>query len=164
MAKVGHLFMKKNMKKERANLGIERSGHYYFKDFFYCDSGIFTTIQIINFINNLKISLSKYIESLASYNRLPETNFAIQNTKDTEKRIKEIKSFYKKQIKKRDGSIKINETDGLFIEFSSKQNWWWFSLRFSNSENLLRLNLEASNKDLLRKKTKEIKQLIACPL
>jgi phosphomannomutase len=155
MSKVGHLFMKKVMKENKANLGIERSGHYYFKDFFYCDSGIFTAIQIINFVSSLKTSLANFIENLPKHHRIPETNFVIKNIKDTEKKIKKIKNALKKQT-----SIKINETDGLFMQFSSEQGWWWFSLRFSNSENLLRLNMEASNKKLLKEKAKEMKRLL----
>ncbi|MBU4348507.1 hypothetical protein KJ671_03360 [Patescibacteria group bacterium] len=171
LTKVGHLFMKKAMKENKANLGIERSGHYYFKDFFYCDSGIFTAIQIINFISNLKTNLSEYIKNFDNYQRLAETNFAIENIEDTKKKISKIKSFYKIRLKihpnpplkggnKKNWHVQISESDGLFMEFFSKLEWWWFSLRFSNSENLLRLNIEASDKKLLREKAGEIKRLL----
>ncbi len=154
ISKIGRLFMGLAMEKNNANLGMERSGHYYFKKFFYRDSGIFTAIQIINFLSGVKISISQYIEKLPKSYHLPETNFKVENIKSLKNKISKIKNFYKKQ------GGKISEKDGLSMEFYSKQGRWWFNLRLSNTENFLRLNLEAENKKLLRQKAKEIKNML----
>ncbi len=154
VSKVGHLFMKEMMRNKKANLGMERSGHYYFKKFFYCDSGILAALEIINFVVKLKNNFSEYLDVLPRYYQIEETNFEIKDKKIFEKKLVRLKNFYKKSAQK------IIETDGLLMEFDSVDGKWWFSLRFSNSENLLRLNLEANNQSLLSAKFIELKSFI----
>jgi phosphomannomutase len=164
VARVGHLFMKEMMRKKKASLGMERSGHYYFKKFFYCDSGALATLEIINFVSKLKNTFSEYIDILPKYYQTQEANFDLSSglpvqglpgqggktRKNLEKKIIKIENFYKPLAKK------INKKDGLLVEAGD----WWFSLRFSNSENLFRLNIEANDKKTLNKRQKELRTLI----
>jgi phosphomannomutase len=154
VSKIGRLFISLAMEKNKANLGTERSGHYYFKKFFYRDSGIFAAIQIINFLSGAKTRISQYIEKLPKSYHLPETNFKVKSIKSLKNKINKVRSFYKRQ------GGKTSEADGLSMEFCSKQGRWWFNLRFSNTESFLRLNLEAENKKLLDEKLKEIQTLL----
>jgi phosphomannomutase len=172
ISRVGHYFFKKLMREKKATLGLEHSGHYYFKDFFYCDAGIFAAIHIINFISGLKTDLANWLDKLPKYYRSGELNFRIdgtnarksnlQNIKKnviktsiwggrTSKILKTIEKKYKNQARS------ISKLDGLTIEFSN----WWFNLRPSNTENLLRLNMEATNKKVLDEKLREIRRIIS---
>ncbi|MDO8430287.1 MAG: hypothetical protein Q7S73_02895 [bacterium] len=159
VSRVGHYFFKNLMRKKKASLGLEHSGHYYFKDFFYCDSGIFAAIQVINFISGLKTDLASWLDKLPKYYRSGEINFRIENK---ELVLREVEKFYKKSAKK------ISKIDGITMEFSSpsagsgqNSSEFWFNLRPSNTENLIRLNIETTSKLLLDKKLKEIKKVIS---
>lgn len=149
ISQVGHYFIKKLMRKIDADFGAEQSGHYYFKKFFYCDSGIMAAIEVINAVSKLPYKLSDYIDLLPQYYRSSELNFKIENSK---RFIKKIEKCYNSKSK--------NYLDGLTMEFTSLTGEWRFNLRSSNTEPLLRLNIEATNKNLLRQKIKEFKKLL----
>lgn len=148
--RVGHFFIKQKMKKHRADLGIEKSGHFYFKDFFYCDSGIFAALKIIEALSLMPYSLSQLNSFLPQYFSSKEINFDFLNQKKVLKIFKVLIKKYQKQAKK------ISYLDGLKIEFSS----WWFNLRLSNTEPKLRLNLEAKEKKEYLKRKKELEKII----
>ncbi len=145
ISRTGHYFFKKLMRKKMANLGVEHSGHYYFKDFFYCDAGIFAAIVVLNFVSQLRGSLSDWLDELPGYYRSGEINFEVKNKKAM---MDKIEKKYKKDAKK------ILKMDGLTMEFSG----WWFNLRPSNTEDLLRLNMEATDKRVLLDKLAEIER------
>ncbi|MBI4992276.1 MAG: hypothetical protein HZB99_03590 [Candidatus Harrisonbacteria bacterium] len=147
ISRVGHYFFKKLMREKKASLGLEHSGHYYFKDFFYCDSGIFAAIKVINFVSGLKTDLASWLDKLPGYYRSGEINFEVE---DKEEILKRIEKRYKKSAEK------IDKMDGLTAEFGN----WWFNLRPSNTEPLLRLNIEVKSQEILKGKLKEIKNLI----
>jgi phosphomannomutase len=145
--------MKEMMRKKKANLGMERSGHYYFREFFNCDSGIFVALQMINFVGGARERISEYANSLPKYYQIPETNFRLPVSEDgneLKKKLEKIKNLYK------DRAIRVSENDGLLMEFGD----WWMSLRLSNSENLLRLNMEAVNEKILDFQYKKIKKIL----
>ncbi len=147
ICRVGHYFFKKVMRAKKAFFGAEPSGHYYFKEFFYCDSGILAAIKFINFISCLDIKLSKYLDSLPKYYRAPEMNFKTDNKKEI---IRKIEQKYK------NSASRIFKLDGLTMEFKD----WWFNVRPSGTENLLRLNLEASQEAVLKKELENLKKAI----
>lgn len=178
ISRVGHYFFKKLMREKKANLGTEHSGHYYFRNFFYCDAGIFAAIQLMNFVSELisghpiskncrnvrtsdvqklKIDLAGWLDKLPKYYRSGEINFKVS---DKEKVLNKIEKYYKKQ------AIKISKLDGLTMKFcggspsEASAKDWWFNLRPSNTENLLRLNMEAKQKSVLDKKLAEIKKIL----
>lgn len=137
-SKVGHYFFKKLMRKYKANLGLEHSGHYYFRKFFYSDSGILAAIEVINFISKTQSGLASWLDGLPRYYRSGEINFKV---KDKEGILKRVERIYKAK------QCKIYKIDGLTVEFKNG----WFNLRPSNTENLMRLNVEFSDKKTLRK-------------
>jgi len=166
--RVGHYFIKKLMRKKKIGFAAETSGHYYFKDFFYCDSGIFAAIKLINQLSKIKdrgLTLSDWIQGLSHYYRIPETNFRVR---DKEAAIERIEQFYKNKARR------ILKLDGLRMEFGpprikgvlhsvapqSRAEEWWFNVRPSNTEDLLRLNLEAKEKRILTAKLAELKKIL----
>jgi phosphomannomutase len=144
LSKVGHYFFKKLMRKRKANLGLEHSGHYYFKKFFYSDSGILAAIEVINFVSGFESGVAEWLDALPKYYRSGEINFEARDKKSS---IKKIENYYRSRAKR------ISKLDGLTMEFDE----WWFNLRPSNTENLLRLNAESLNKDKLEKVLKELR-------
>ncbi|MBI4993504.1 hypothetical protein HZC33_00890 [Candidatus Wolfebacteria bacterium] len=143
-SKVGHFYIKKLMQKIKADFGCERSGHYYFKNFFYADSGILAAVEIINAVSKLPYSLADFIDLLPQYYRSKEINFRIEN-KNPRKILEKIENEFKNQ------AIKISRLDGLTMEFNPPSGRWRFNLRVSNTEPLLRLNIEADDKKILAK-------------
>ncbi len=147
VSRVGHYFFKTLMRKQRANLGIEHSGHYYFKKFFYCDSGIFAAIQVINFVSGLDTNVGGWLNQLPRYYRSGEMNFTVSDTKTL---VQKVEQRYQAEAKK------ILHIDGVTLEFAD----WWCNLRPSNTENLLRLNIEARSESLLQTRLQELKKLL----
>lgn len=143
VSRVGHYFFKQLMRKKKANLGLEHSGHYYFKKFFYCDSGIFAAIQVLNFTSKLDTSLLEWLEKLPRYYRSGEINFTVQNSDVT------LNAFKKKYEPE---AHSVSTLDGITVEFAD----WWCNLRSSNTEPLIRLNIEAKSRDELESRRKEL--------
>ena len=152
ISRVGHYFFKKIMRGKNASLGVEHSGHYYFKKFFYCDSGILAAIEIINFISGLKKDFADWLDYLPKFYRSGEINFEVS---DKEEIMKKIEKVYK------DTAKKISKMDGLTMEFKVGGAEWWFNVRPSNTENLLRLNLESGDKKIFKKELKNLEDLIS---
>ncbi len=142
ISRVGHFFIKKIMREKNINFGAEPSGHYYFKEFFYCDSAIMAAIKIMNFISGLDTPISAYVGKLPGYFRSGEINFEVRDVKEA---MGKIEDSYASR------AIKTSKIDGLTFEFKD----FWFNVRPSNTENLVRLNMEARNENTLQEKLKE---------
>src|SRR3989344_4431191 len=172
-SRVGHYFIKKLMRKIDADFSAEYSGHYYFKNFFFVDSGILAAIEIINAISKLPYSMADFMDLLPQYYRSPEINFKIKNPEQFIKKIEE-----KFKIQDSGFKIRVSRLDGLTMEFEewpasrlglrshfgkggSLGEGLWFNLRSSNPEPLLRLNVETENKKLLDKEIKKLYSLIS---
>lgn len=145
MAPVGHSLIKQWMRKYDGLFAGESSGHYYYRDNFYADSAFITALIVMELISEKNMPLSEILEPYKKYFAIAELNFEV---KDKDAKIKEVKEKYK--------NGKINDMDGIRIEFDD----WWFSVRASGTEPLLRLNLEAKNKKLMEEKTRELKKII----
>lgn len=145
MSRVGHAFIKQQMRKEKGIFAGELSGHFYFGDNFYTDSGVIAALKVIQIISEKGKSLSELIKPLKKYSVSGELNSEV---KDKEAKMKELAKIYK------DG--KISWLDGIRIDFDD----WWFNVRPSNTEPLLRLNLEAKTKNLMEKKRDEVLDII----
>lgn len=157
--RAGHNFFKWSMIRNKAIFGAEATGHYYFKDFFFCDSGIFAAIKIENIIKKTAKNLDELTAPFQKYYQSGELNFKVKNK---DKIMKKNEMFCK------NNKAKINKLDGLTCEFNwidnqnpaERSEGWWFNLRPSQTENLLRLNVEAKNKKILVVKLKELKAQI----
>lgn len=149
VAKTGHAFVKAKMRETGAIYGGEVSAHHYFRDFFYCDSGMIPWLVIWQLLSEKKLQISEVIlERTILFPSSGELNFTVPNPKRC---IKKIEKIYSLAAKSKD------QLDGLTMNFEH----WRFNLRISNTEPLVRLNVEAIyDKILLRKKTEELKDLI----
>jgi len=149
-SKTGHAFIKERMRAENAIYGGEMSAHHYFRDFAYCDSGMIPWLLIAELISQTGFSLSAMVEDQTkSFPCSGEINFKVA---DAKKSIERIMSLYA------DLNPSLDFTDGVSAEFPE----WRFNLRSSNTEPLLRLNVESrKNPDLMRQRTAEISELIS---
>ena len=145
--KVGHSYFKVKMAEKKAILGIEKSSHYYFKDFFYADAGIFGFVSVLKGLVFYNLNFFDILKKYQKYANLSEQNFSVKNQ---EKSIKIVKDYFQNQAEK------ISYLDGLTMEFID----WRFNLRPSNTEKFLRLNIEANNKIILQEKITELKRII----
>lgn len=147
MERVGHAFIKARMAKEDAVFAGEVTGHYYFKDFFYADSGIIPSLVILEILSKKKARLSGLLKPLeAKYFISGEINSHISG--DPKAKMQELAETF------RDG--KINWLDGVSVTYDD----WHFNVRPSNTEPLLRLNLEAKSKSLMEEKRDQILEII----
>ncbi len=131
--RVGHAFIKKQMRDEKALFAGELSGHFYFRDSFYTESSIISTLIVMNMLCEEKKRLSELIAPLKRYYASGEINSEV---KEKEDKLKELVKTFKKESKS------VSYLDGIKLEFDD----WWFNVRASNTEPLLRLNLEAKTK------------------
>lgn len=148
-SKTGHAFIKERMRKEDAVYGGEMSAHHYFRDFFYCDSGMIPWLLVAELISIKGKNLSAMIaERIAKFPSSGEINSQVKNPETAINRVLEA---YK------ENSISIDRTDGISLEFSD----WRFNLRTSNTEPVVRLNVESrANKALMQKQTAAILKLL----
>lgn len=151
-SRVGHSFIKQLMRKEDAIFGGEVSGHYYFRDFFYADSAIFATLTLLDLLRIEKKSLSKLVKPLMRYSKSDEINFKVKNK---DRILDQVASRFPDLPASRQAP-KISYLDGIKIEYPD----WWFNLRISNTEDFVRLNLEAKTPKLLSEKKKLIEELL----
>ena len=148
-SKTGHAFVKAAMRNMDAIYGGEMSAHHYFRDFAYCDSGIIPWLLIWEFVSMSGLPLSDLISERK--NQFPssgELNFTLSNAA---KCMDRVQSYFASM------AISIDETDGLSMSFDR----WRFNLRKSNTEPLVRLNIETKGDHaLMKEKVKEMKNLI----
>jgi phosphomannomutase len=145
MCRVGHAFIKQEMRAVKAMFAGELSGHYYFRDNYYTESTAMAVLFVASLLSRSKQPLSKLVAPMKRYFKSPEINSEV---KDSGAVFKRLRQTY------RDG--KIYELDGLSMEFPD----WWFNVRASNTEPLVRLNLEAKTDELLNRRQKELLDII----
>ena len=149
MSKTGHAFIKERMRKEDAIYGGEMSAHHYFRDFAYCDSGMIPWLLVAELLSVKSIKLSETVsERIAAYPSSGEINSKLENPKEAITRVLEA---YKAD------AIVFDETDGISLEFAD----WRFNLRSSNTEPVVRLNVESRhNKEVMNDRTSKIMALL----
>ncbi len=149
ISKTGHSFVKTAMRDNEAVYGGETSGHHYFREFAFCDSGMIPWLMVWELICTTKIELADlFLERKRLFPSSVEKNFIVS---DTENCLQMIKDFYF------DCALKIEEVDGLSLSFKT----WRFNLRASNTEPLIRLNVETKGDALLlNRKIEELSNLI----
>ncbi len=140
--RVGHSFMKKALRDSHAVFGGELSGHFYYSDNFHTDSALITLVHVLNIIGEADVTISELIKPLRRYHSSGEINFKVD---DKQTKLEELARRY--------GDGQIDHLDGVTIGYKD----WWFNSRPSNTEPLLRLNVEAKTKELLDEKLSEIK-------
>jgi phosphomannomutase len=143
--RVGHAYIKEKMRSMDAVFGGELSGHYYYRKNYYTDCGLIAALDMIELLSDHEKPLSELIEPLRKYHQSGEINFEVA---DQEKAMQELEQAYP------DGEI--DHMDGVTVQFDD----WWFNVRPSNTEPLLRLNLEATTKDQMESRVEDVKEII----
>src|SRR5919112_1838490 len=146
--KAGHSIIKPQMREYDAAFGGEHSGHFYFRDNYFADSGIIAMLTVAELVGRQEGPLSELLAPIDSYVRSGEINSEVEDQSVTLAKVE-------KHYTQRDDP-KIDHLDGLTVDFGD----WWFSLRPSNTEPLLRLNVEASDRETMERERDELLNLI----
>ncbi len=146
--RVGHAFMKKAMADGHGVFGGELSGHFYFRDNFNCDSGAIAFATALTVIAHQDRPFAELITPLKRYSQSGEINFIC----DKDAKIAELAETFS------DGEI--DYLDGITVQHPQ----WWFNVRPSNTEPLLRLNLEARDERMLKEKLKKVQAILGKPV
>ena len=145
MCRVGHAFIKQQMRDHNAVYAGELSGHYYFRENYFTESSAMATLCVANIVSRSDRPLSELVRPIRRYVASGEINARVN---DTQAVLRAVKTRY------RDG--KLIELDGVSVEYAD----WWFNVRGSNTEPLIRLNLEARTAELMERKRDEVLALI----
>ena len=143
--RVGHALIKPLMKKHNAVFGGEHSGHFYFRNNWFADSGLIACLVCLELLSEENKKLSKVVGEIDLYVRSGEINSTVE---DIPSKLKQIQEHY--------SSGQVDTLDGVTIDFGD----WWFNVRPSNTEPLIRLNLEANSRELLESKLPEVLKVI----
>ena len=147
--RVGHAFMKKALRDSHAVFGGELSGHFYYRDNYNTDSGMITLVHVLNIVSAAQVPVSRLIEPLRRYCSSGELNFRVND-----------KNAAVRDLAKKYSTGDTDELDGITVRYKE----WWFNCRPSNTEPLLRLNIEAKTKELLEQKLAEFKNQLGQPV
>lgn len=150
--KVGHAFAKNKLRELGAIFGGELAGHYYFRDFYNCDSGFLASLLVLQVVAELKKqgrTIGEFIDTVIVYANSGEMNFKLEQKDEA------MQALFDRYVTN-DKPEKVMDFDGYRIEFSS----WWFNVRKSNTEPYLRLVVEAKTKEELQERTKELSTII----
>ncbi|MFH0909609.1 MAG: phosphomannomutase/phosphoglucomutase [bacterium] len=145
MSRVGHAFIKQQMREAHATFAGELSGHYYFRENCFTESSSLATLYVANLVSGSDQPLSELIRPIQRYFASGEINSEVENPKNV---------FA--QLRGKFGDGKMIELDGLSVEFDD----WWFNVRASNTEPLIRLNLEAKTKAMMEQHRDEVLAMI----
>ena len=149
LCKSGHAFIKEKMREVDAVYGGEMSAHHYFRDFFYCDSGMIPWLLVIELLSVSGQKFSSLVEKRMQ--AFPASGEINREVDDAEKSIEKVQQVYA------DSTQDIDFTDGLSMDMGE----WRFNLRMSNTEPVIRLNVESrADQALMQAKTEEILQLL----
>ncbi|MBL9001805.1 MAG: phosphomannomutase/phosphoglucomutase [Phycisphaerae bacterium] len=147
-SRVGHVFLKQAMAEHNGIVGGELSGHFYFRDNFFADSGVISMCVVLSILARSGKHMSELVKPLARYPQSGEINFQIED-KDA------ALATLRKEFAAPSKGATIDELDGITIDCFAK-NGWWLNVRKSNTEPLLRLNMEARDKATLSRMLAEV--------
>jgi phosphomannomutase len=145
--RVGHSYIKQVMAETNAVFGGEHSGHYYYRDNFRADSGIITALIVLEVMGQTGAKLSELSEPLERYADSGEINTQVANPAAT---VAAIAASLKEK------GVSVDELDGITADYGT----WWFNLRPSNTEPLLRLNVEAADSQACQQRVQEVLAMI----
>lgn len=145
-SRVGHSYIKGVMREHDAPVGGELSGHYYFRDNYYADSGIIAFGKLLSIVCGSDKPLSDLLKPLRRYHASGEINFKVE---DKDGKIKELAEKF--------SDAEVSFLDGITV----KSSGWWFNVRKSNTEPLLRLNLEADTKKIMEEGINNVSDILS---
>jgi phosphomannomutase len=147
--RVGHSFIKETMKKNDAVFGGELSGHFYFKEHYFADSGMMALAKVLDLLGREGRPIDELLAPLRRTSATGEINFKVA---DKDSLMKTLTQTFK------DG--RLDTLDGITIEYDD----WWFNVRASNTEPFLRLNLEADTRELMEQKRALLFSILGTPV
>ncbi|RPF20113.1 phosphomannomutase/phosphoglucomutase [Myceligenerans xiligouense] len=153
--RVGHSYIKAQMAEHTAVFGGEHSAHYYFRDFFFADTGMLAAMHVLAALGTQEHPLSALGEMYEPYVASGEINSRVADVPAARARVYEA---YVTQ--EGAGSVEVDELDGLTVSHWDGHPQWWFNLRASNTEPLLRLNVEAADADMMEKVRDDVLALV----
>lgn len=149
--RAGHSIIKPQMREHNAAFGAEHSGHFYFRDNYFADSGIIAMLTVAELVARQEAPISKLLEPIDPYVRSGEINSEVE---DQQAVLQKVENFYLKR-----GGVETDHLDGLTVDAGD----WWFNLRPSNTEPLLRLNVEARDEKTMAQVRDEVLSLVRNP-
>jgi phosphomannomutase len=147
---VGHSFIKDTMRDSGAVFGGEHSAHYYFRDFWGADNGMLAALHVLSELGHSGLPLSELVSEYSRYAESGEINSVVSNQKTTMAAVTE----------RFGGRGEMDELDGVTVRGQSEGLFWWFNVRASNTEPLLRLNVEAETTALMDTIRDEVLEII----
>ena len=152
-SRVGHSFIKAEMAEHSAVFGGEHSAHYYFRDFWFADTGMLAALHVLAALGSQEHPLSQLSETFEPYVSSGEINSTVSDAGGATQRVlDEYRVAYP--------GIVVDTLDGLTVSHWDAQPQWWFNLRASNTEPLLRLNVEAADQDIMEKVRDDVLSLV----
>ena len=151
--RVGHSFIKAQMADRDAVFGGEHSAHYYFRDFFFADTGMLAALHVLAALGGQPHPLSVLAEMYSPYVASGEINSTVADAAGATARVREAYATAYPQAD-------VDELDGLTVAHWDGHPQWWFNLRASNTEPLLRLNVEAADEDIMVKVRDDVLSLV----
>ncbi|MFF2451548.1 phosphomannomutase/phosphoglucomutase [Isoptericola sp. NPDC058082] len=151
--RVGHSFIKAQMAQHDAVFGGEHSAHYYFRDFFFADTGMLAALHVLAALGGQPHPLSVLAEMYSPYVASGEINSTVADAAAAAARVREAYATAYPQAD-------VDELDGLTVAHWDGHPQWWFNLRASNTEPLLRLNVEAADDDIMVKVRDDVLSLV----
>lgn len=147
-SKAGHSIIKPQMRQHNAAFGGEHSGHFYFRDNYFADSGIIAMLTVAELIARQESSVSELLDPIDPYVRSGEINSEVE---DQSGAMERVEKYYTER-----GGVNVDHLDGLTVDSGD----WWFNLRPSNTEPLLRLNVEAEDRPAMERVRDEVLSMI----
>lgn len=151
--RVGHSFIKAQMAQHDAVFGGEHSAHYYFRDFFFADTGMLAALHVLAALGGQPHPLSALAEMYSPYVASGEVNSTVTDAAAATERVRDA---YASAYPQAD----VDRLDGLTVAHWDGHPQWWFNLRASNTEPLLRLNVEAADEDIMVKVRDDVLSLV----
>ncbi|NKY38364.1 phosphomannomutase/phosphoglucomutase [Cellulomonas septica] len=153
--RVGHSFIKAEMAQHEAVFGGEHSAHYYFREFFFADTGMLAALHVLAALGGQPHPLSALADQYQPYVASGEINSRVEDVAAARARV--VEAYVTQQGA---GPVEVDELDGLTVSHWDGQPQWWFNLRASNTEPLLRLNVEAADEDIMEKVRDDVLALV----
>ena len=153
--RVGHSFIKAQMAEHDAVFGGEHSAHYYFRDFFFADTGMLAAMHVLAALGSQPHPLSALAELFQPYSASGEINSRVADVAAARGRV--VEAYVTQQGA---GPVQVDEMDGLTVSHWAGHPQWWFNLRASNTEPLPRLNVEAADEDIMEKVRDDVLALV----
>ena len=151
-SRVGHVFMKANLRETQGVFGGELSGHFYFRENNFADSGAITLVTALSVLGQQDKPMSELIAPFRKYPQSGEINYKVD---DKDAVLQQLESDFGK-------NASVDHLDGVSIDAFDREGWW-FNVRASNTEPLLRLNAEARDKDALKKLLNKLSPILGEP-